>query len=80
MSYPYLVSVDPRFGDTPPNFQFLSCSGAVTKDVLETQIPAMNANQNAIMLSVGAELPISVWSFLEVVGIYAYLLDIFRRQ
>lgn len=59
-SYPYLVSIDPRFGDTAPNFQFLSCSGAVTKDLLDIQIPAMNANQNAILLSTGAELSISV--------------------
>lgn len=54
-SYPYLVSQDARFGDTAPNFQFLSCSGAVTTDVLDTQIPNMNSGQNAIMLSIGKD-------------------------
>jgi len=52
-SYPYLVYSDPRFGDGYPNFQFLSCSGAVTEDVLNTQIPTLNSNQDAIMLSIG---------------------------
>ncbi|KAK3940427.1 SGNH hydrolase-type esterase domain-containing protein [Diplogelasinospora grovesii] len=51
-SYPYLVYGDPRFGDGYPNFQFLSCSGAVTVDVLEHQIPNLNGNQDAIMLSI----------------------------
>lgn len=79
-SYPYLVSIDPRFGDTLPKFQFLSCSGAVTKDVLEIQIPAMNSNQNAIMLSIGTKFPISKLVNLHVPGIHAYLFDFFRRQ
>ena len=57
-AYPYLVNNDPRLGDpTKRTFQFLSCSGAVTSDVLEKQIPALNANQQVIMLSIGTIHP-----------------------
>ncbi|KAL1864953.1 hypothetical protein VTK73DRAFT_5582 [Phialemonium thermophilum] len=52
-SYPSLVSQDPAFGDTPPDFQYLSCSGAVTEDVLEKQLPKLEPNQQAILLSIG---------------------------
>lgn len=53
-AYPYLVNTDPRLGDpSKRTFQFLSCSGAVTKDVLEKQIPDLKANQQAILLSIG---------------------------
>lgn len=51
-SYPYLIYNDPRFL-LPPTFQFLSCSGAVTQDVLDDQIPALSSNQDAILLSIG---------------------------
>lgn len=55
-AYPYLINNDPTLGD-PSNrtFQFLSCSGAVTKDVLETQIPNLSSNQQAILLSIGIQ-------------------------
>ncbi|KAH7128006.1 SGNH hydrolase-type esterase domain-containing protein [Dactylonectria estremocensis] len=53
-SYPYLVSNDERLGDAANrNFQFKSCSGAVSKDVLEQQIPALDADQQVILLSIG---------------------------
>jgi hypothetical protein len=53
-SYPYLVNNDPYLGDPKQRaFQFLSCSGAVAQDVLDKQIPALNNDQDAIMLSVG---------------------------
>lgn len=52
-AYPSFVHNDPRLGD-PKNrkFQFLSCSGAVTDDVLQKQIPDLDQGQQAIMLSI----------------------------
>ncbi|OBT40677.1 hypothetical protein VE00_08681 [Pseudogymnoascus sp. WSF 3629] len=50
-SYPKIISNDPRLGS--PNFQFVSCSGAVAKEVVEKQIPLLDNNQDAILLSVG---------------------------
>lgn len=55
-SYPYLVNTDPRLGDSSKRkFQFNSCSGAVTKDVLDHQIPNLDSGQQAIMLSIGEQ-------------------------
>ncbi|OBS29554.1 hypothetical protein FPOA_03491 [Fusarium poae] len=53
-AYPYLLNQDERLGDpSKRNFQFLSCSGAVMKDVVDKQIPNMDSNQDAITLSIG---------------------------
>ncbi|KAF5635566.1 integrin alpha n-terminal [Fusarium sp. NRRL 25303] len=53
-AYPYLVNQDSRIGDeSGRKFQFLSCSGAVTTDVLEKQIPHLDNDQEAITLSIG---------------------------
>ncbi|KAF4436965.1 integrin alpha n-terminal [Fusarium austroafricanum] len=53
-AYPYLVNQDSRIGNpSERTFQFLSCSGAVTKDVLDKQIPKLDDNQDAITLSIG---------------------------
>ncbi|QIW96307.1 hypothetical protein AMS68_001825 [Peltaster fructicola] len=53
-SYPYLLSQDLRLGDLAKrNFQFLSCSGAVSKDVIEKQLPRLEGNQDVILLSAG---------------------------
>ncbi|KAM0691538.1 hypothetical protein Q7P36_007737, partial [Cladosporium allicinum] len=53
-SYPYLLNQDGWLGDASARtFQFVSCSGAVTKDVLETQIPRIDGNQEIILLSAG---------------------------
>lgn len=53
-AYPYLVNNDSALGDpSTRTFQFLSCSGALTKDILEKQIPRLNSDQQAILLSAG---------------------------
>jgi len=53
-SYPYIINNDDRLGDPGKrNFQFKSCSGAVTKDVLEKQIPSIDGGQQVILLSIG---------------------------
>ncbi|RFN46103.1 integrin alpha n-terminal [Fusarium flagelliforme] len=53
-AYPYLVNQDDRIGDpSKRKFQFLSCSGAVIKDVIENQIPKIDSSQDAITLSIG---------------------------
>ncbi|KAK2761656.1 hypothetical protein FQN54_001484 [Arachnomyces sp. PD_36] len=53
-AYPYLINNDERLGDpSTRNFQFKSCSGALTQDVLDEQIPAIDSEQQAILLSVG---------------------------
>jgi hypothetical protein len=53
-SYPYLLNRDGWLGDASARtFQFLSCSGALTKDVLENQIPRIDDNQEIILLSAG---------------------------
>ncbi|KAK2882542.1 hypothetical protein FQN49_000227 [Arthroderma sp. PD_2] len=53
-SFPYLVNQDERLGDSKNRkFQFQACSGALTKDVLDKQIPLVEKEQDAILLSVG---------------------------
>jgi len=53
-AYPYLINQDSRLGDpSARKFQFKSCSGAVAQDVLDDQIPNIDGNQQAILLSVG---------------------------
>ncbi|KAK2669954.1 SGNH hydrolase superfamily [Fusarium oxysporum f. sp. vasinfectum] len=53
-AYPYLINQDDRIGDpSKRKFQFLSCSGAVIKDVVDKQIPEMDSGQDAITLSIG---------------------------
>ncbi|KAM7217616.1 SGNH hydrolase-type esterase domain containing protein [Rhypophila decipiens] len=53
-AFPYLVNQDPRLGDTSGrSFEFKACSGAVSKDVIEQQIPSLSDGQQAILLSIG---------------------------
>ncbi|KAF6833212.1 hypothetical protein CPLU01_05731 [Colletotrichum plurivorum] len=53
-SYPMFVDADPRLGDPKSRkWQFESCSGAVTNDVVENQIPRIDGSQDAILLSAG---------------------------
>ncbi|EKJ76429.1 hypothetical protein FPSE_03428 [Fusarium pseudograminearum CS3096] len=53
-AYPYVINQDDRIGDpSKRKFQFLSCSGAVMKDVVDKQIPEMESGQDAITLSIG---------------------------
>jgi hypothetical protein len=70
-SYPYLVYTDERLGgDSPPNWQFLSCSGAVAQDVLDKQIPDLNPGQQAIMLSIGRAICLDrpAYTYSHIVG------------
>lgn len=54
MAYPRLVNEDPRLGDSAGReFNFLSCSGALMKDVIDKQIPRTPNGQQAILLSAG---------------------------
>ncbi|KAF5586149.1 fibronectin type III domain protein [Fusarium subglutinans] len=51
--YPYLVNQHSQIGDeSGRKSQFLSCSGAVTTDVVEKQIPRLDNNQEVITLSI----------------------------
>ncbi|RYP12542.1 hypothetical protein DL765_007244 [Monosporascus sp. GIB2] len=53
-AYPYLINNDRRLGDpSGRNFQFRACSGAVTQDVLENQIPSVDSGQQVVLLSIG---------------------------
>jgi hypothetical protein len=53
-SYPYLINHDERLGDASKRkFQFKSCSGAVIKNVIEDQLPDIDAGQQVILLSAG---------------------------
>lgn len=61
MAYPVFVNEDPRLGDpSDREFQFKSCSGAVTTDILEKQIPEISNNQQIILLSAGQCIPLSL--------------------
>jgi hypothetical protein len=54
-SYPYLLNMG--IGDLNERggkFQFLSCSGAKTKEIIDTQVPRLDDGQNAILISSGA--------------------------
>ncbi|WDK20854.1 kinetoplastid membrane protein 11 [Colletotrichum graminicola] len=51
-SYPSFVDGDVRLGNRATrNFQFKSCSGATSSEVIEHQIPKLNGNQDVILLS-----------------------------
>ncbi|KAL6864240.1 SGNH hydrolase-type esterase domain-containing protein [Trichoderma novae-zelandiae] len=53
-AYPYLINEDGRLGDASTRkFQFESCSGAVTADVIDKQIPRIDSDQQVILLSAG---------------------------
>ncbi|KAL6229677.1 SGNH hydrolase-type esterase domain-containing protein [Aspergillus navahoensis] len=88
-AYPYLVNQDERLGDPANrNFQFRSCSGAVIKDVLEKQIPAIDNDQQAILLSIGgndAELSnilnqcIFQWAVVNTLQVTVAKLDEIRK-
>ena len=50
--YPYLINYNKRLGDSlKRKFQFKLCSGAIIGDVLRRQIPALDSNQQVILLS-----------------------------
>jgi hypothetical protein len=52
-SYPVLVDEDVRLGEPAAHvFQFKSCSRAVTQDVLDHHIPAIDSSQQVVLLSV----------------------------
>lgn len=63
-SYPFLINTDERLGDDPSKrkFQFQSCSGAVTNDVLETQVPLIDSDQQVILLSIGKSVSMVIWN------------------
>ena len=46
LAHPYLVSTDERLAGKP--FQFLSCSGATSVDVLRGQIPKLTGKVDAV--------------------------------
>ncbi|KAK2029623.1 hypothetical protein LX32DRAFT_588194 [Colletotrichum zoysiae] len=53
-SYPSFVDADARLGNRATrNFQFKSCSGATSSEVIEHQIPSLDGNQDVILLSAG---------------------------
>lgn len=53
-SYPWLIHQDPRLGDEEDRtFQFESCSGALSQDVIDKQIPELDSDQQIILLSAG---------------------------
>jgi len=54
MAHPAIVSRDSRLGG--PKFQFMSCSGAISTDIIKNQIPGLEGGQDAILLSVGESL------------------------
>ncbi|GIF03695.1 SGNH/GDSL hydrolase family protein [Actinoplanes siamensis] len=39
--------------NSPTSFQFLACSGAVTDDVLKTQVPAMASGADLVSITIG---------------------------
>ncbi|MBB2942716.1 lysophospholipase L1-like esterase [Actinoplanes lutulentus] len=39
--------------NSPASFQFLACGGAVTDDVLKTQVPAMKAGADLVSITIG---------------------------
>ncbi|KAK1994046.1 hypothetical protein LX36DRAFT_585117 [Colletotrichum falcatum] len=53
-SYPSFVDADARLGNRETrHFQFKSCSGATSSEVIEHQIPSLDGNQDVILLSAG---------------------------
>lgn len=51
-SYPYVVA-ETLLGDNRDGFQFLSCSGAVTQQVIEHQVDLITPDQDLILVSAG---------------------------
>jgi len=59
-SYPSILN-RVLFGKNKDNFQFLSCSGAVVKEVIEGQVPMLEGDQDVILLSAGGNDAELVW-------------------
>ncbi len=54
MSYPNILNNDPRLGDPKRReFEFRSCSGAVTREVIDNQVSELASDQQVILLSTG---------------------------
>ena len=52
--YPNLINQDDRMGDpSKRTFQFLACSGATSKTMIDNQVPQAGQNQQLITLSAG---------------------------
>lgn len=66
-AYPNLVNENSALGDSSKRkFQFDSCSGALTKDVTDSQVKRLDDGQNAIMISAGENLAIKILMFILV--------------
>ncbi|KAG9698251.1 SGNH hydrolase, partial [Aureobasidium melanogenum] len=52
-SFPSLINVDERMGDTSREFQFLACSGAVSSQILETQVPQIADGVQLVTVTAG---------------------------
>ncbi|KAI9678746.1 MAG: hypothetical protein M1817_005803 [Caeruleum heppii] len=52
-SYPGQMARDPRLGENAAPLQFLACSGATSKDMLDNQIPKLEYGNDIITVSAG---------------------------
>jgi hypothetical protein len=52
-SFPSLINVDERMGDTPRDFQFLACTGAVSSKILATQVPEIADGVQVVTVTAG---------------------------
>jgi hypothetical protein len=69
-AYPYLINQDSRIGDpSGRKFQLLSCSSAIIQDMLDKQIPQLDDNQDAIILSIGESFLAGLQYTTEVLAI-----------
>ena len=54
LAFPNIINQDERMGEPAHRtFQFLACSGAKSKDVVEKQVPLMGNDQSLITMSIG---------------------------
>lgn len=72
-SFPSLINVDERMGDTSRDFQFLACSGAVSSQILETQVPQIADGVQVVTVTAGGND--ADFSKILVDCVYGFRLD-----
>ncbi|KAF4995624.1 hypothetical protein FGRMN_5016 [Fusarium graminum] len=80
-AYPYLLNQDSSIGDpSTRKFQFLSCSGAVMKDVVDNQIPKIDGNQDAITLSIESFLGGNDVGLIHLLNSCIFQMGVFTKE
>jgi lysophospholipase L1-like esterase len=66
-SFPSLINNDDRMGSTSREFQFLACSGAVSTEILETQVPQITDGVEVVTITAGGNDADFTWILIDCI-------------